>query len=353
MQTKSTHAYDVEVILGVGTTPVCLSPGGADAFRTAAPPDALLIGTANGVVRLDRDPQDGMWEEAGDRALEGWHVAALACGPGGRALLAGTYGQGLLRSDDQGVTWTPTGCQMGPHVTALAVGIEPGGRSLYAATAPAHLYHSRDFGESWQELPAFAAAMAPGSAGSRATHARRICCDAANGSCIDVHLLDGRVLRSEDGGRIFGARGGGWPGSAAAALRLARVECLHRSPHDPQTLFVAGPMTCPDKWAHTGSARAIIGRSCDEGRTWSRIRGGLPRAFAGNIEAMSAIAWPGGFGFCVGTSDGEVYVSLDGSATWRLVTRSVPPIGCPDHNSDLERGRALIQSAYAAAVRMC
>lgn len=374
--------------LNAHVTPVCLSPGGTDAFRAAHAPNELLVATVEGAIRLERCSGAQGWEITG-RSLTEFHVAALASDPLSGVLFAGTYGGGLFRSRNGGTSWEASGPSEDTRdVTAL--GLLTSGRetTLYAGTAPTHLYRSHDRGNSWDELRAVAGAAAALSADFGGNQVLHIGCDRSGTRGIYVCLGNGLLLRIEVGGgfqvlgrRCNGARrgeaphrmlpsphvggeilaaagdrlarsadsGSSWEPLDTSSLGLARIECAHHGPHDQHTLFVAGATTAADEWSVSGEARAIIGRSCDRGRTWNQVRGGLPRRIRGNIEAMSLTTWSGSFGFCIGTTDGDVFVSNDEGETWHLAARSLAPISIRDHYEALEQGQWLMRTVYAAA----
>src|SRR5262245_38855139 len=83
---------------------VLMSIGGPTVFETDTPADEILVGTASGVVRLQRSRPGEAWREAG-RALGGAHISNLVEDPETGRLFAGTHGDGIHASDDGGRTW--------------------------------------------------------------------------------------------------------------------------------------------------------------------------------------------------------------------------------------------------------
>jgi len=84
---------------------ICLSPGGPSLFRTDAPADTVMVGTTDGLTVLSRQGRDGDWQVS-RRALEGRHVDALLSEPtSGTIIFAGTYGDSIYASTDDGRTW--------------------------------------------------------------------------------------------------------------------------------------------------------------------------------------------------------------------------------------------------------
>ena len=51
------------------------------------------------------------------------------------------------------------------------------------------------------------------------------------------------------------------------------------------------------------------------------------------------MSWPGGFGFFAGTTDGEVYASLDKGETWAPIAAGLPPVSKSIHHRNIQIGR--------------
>ena len=112
----------------------------------------LLATTGTGIARASAARADGAWTV--ERSLSDHDVRCLAAAPlQPRTIYAGTQGAGVLRSDDGGLSWQPSGLA-GQFVKSLAVSrVAPG--TIYAGMKPALVYVSRDGGASWQELSGF------------------------------------------------------------------------------------------------------------------------------------------------------------------------------------------------------
>jgi photosystem II stability/assembly factor-like uncharacterized protein len=126
------------------------------------------------------------------------------------------------------------------------------------------------------------------------------------------------VYRSEDGGATFAGSSEGLD-----CQYLAQI-VVH--PAKPQTLFTAAAEVPPPFWARRPEgANAGFFRSEDQGRSWQRISGGLPsqikpapRATAGDPDDPDA--------YFVGMTDGSVWMSEDGGATFRQILSGIPPV---------------------------
>ena len=86
--------------------------------------------------------------------LEGTNVRCLTADPRNpNVIYAGTHGNGVLRSEDRGKTWQPSGME-GHIVKAIAVSpAEPG--LIVAGTKPPGIFVSCDGGQNWMESESF------------------------------------------------------------------------------------------------------------------------------------------------------------------------------------------------------
>jgi photosystem II stability/assembly factor-like uncharacterized protein len=372
-------------------TIVCLSPNGVDQYRLEGPPDTVFVATLTGVVRLDRRSASA-WS-ASRVGLDGIHIEALMREPRGGALFAGTHGSGLQRSLDNGDSWERASAGI-PHadIFTLAYAETKNRIALYAGTEPAHLYRSTDNGNHWSELVGMQAVPTRDKwnfpAPPHIAHVKHVTVDPRDERTIYVCIEQGALLKSTDDGKtfhelhfqdetyklnkdthriVFNPRnadeiyvdggdgiarsydaGQTWTRLATPTMRVAYPDHLYYSPEQQGVLYVAGGGTPPNIWRQTGNAQAAIARSTDNGRTWTALGGGLPEHIAGNIEAVSMAAWPGGFGFVAGTSDGQVFASFDRGERWQEIATVAPVTKCV-HHRNLEMGRAKVREAAAAA----
>jgi hypothetical protein len=77
-------------------------------YDTAAPPTTLFVATATGIEILERDAPGAAWQRR-RTALQTRHVSTMTCLPGRAELFAGTHGDGIYCSEDNGLTWKPRG----------------------------------------------------------------------------------------------------------------------------------------------------------------------------------------------------------------------------------------------------
>jgi photosystem II stability/assembly factor-like uncharacterized protein len=337
---------------------ILLSPGGTAVQRRQGPSTRLVVGTVEGIFVFQRDAQRG-WILQG-RGLEGCFVSALTLLQDG-ALIAGTHGLGVARSEDGGLTWKLANAGLS-HFDIWVVKAERlGGKErLFAGTLPAHLFVSDDGAASWCELTALRnVPSAPKWSFPPPPH---------QGHVLDVGVLEeklyvgievGALLRSDDAGasftelavnadasevdihrlvlhpkqprRIIAATGWGMIRSDDAGASWRRSERLPgidypiplvAHPDDADLLFVAGGEGWPPNWYQLGRSRAKIARSRDGGRTWQRLLGGLPDGQRPTFGGLALEAWDGGFAVLAADTDGQIYESADGGERWSVVAEA-------------------------------
>jgi photosystem II stability/assembly factor-like uncharacterized protein len=348
---------------------VCLSPGGRNLYVTQAPESEVLVGTADGVVRLRRAAPDANWTVA-ERALQGKHVSAILVEPNRGVIFAGTHGDGLYESEDQGATWErrDAGLDQSDVYSLNCVEID-GELLVYAGTEPAHLYVSADLGASWRELPALRTMPSVDKwtfpAPPNAAHVKNINFDPLVPTTVYAAVEVGGLFKSQDGGETFRELSGfyedvhrtvfpagqsdclyistgngiyrtldageSWEHLTDRSLRIGYPDALIVHPERPELMFTAGAINSPGVWYKTRAADPRIARSRDGGRTWEFLGRGLPEHIHGNTEAMSMNAWRGGFCLFVGTTDGEVFYSEDEGETWSIIAAGLPAISKRAH----------------------
>jgi photosystem II stability/assembly factor-like uncharacterized protein len=356
-------------------------------YDAAAPPTRLLVATATGVAVLERDAPASSWHLA-HTALEGRHVSTMTALPGNDGVLAGSHGAGIYFSPDGGMHWEERDDGVSLRdIYSLAAVMRKGGVAIYAGTQPAALFRSHDEGRSWHELPALRGV--PGNehwtfpAPPHVAHTKMMMFDPRDPDIFFAAIEQGALLKTTDGGQtwrecdsysraediayrdvhqlmlvpsrpetMFMTTGIGLyrsdDGGASferltdADFRLAYPDHIMISP-DEKTLFMSGAAVNPGAWRKTHDAGTAIMRSRDGGRTWELLHHGVPATAPCNIEAMSLVAWPGGFSLFIGNTDGEVYASEDGGDSWSRIAGGLGPVSKGDHFvplSDPARARA-------------
>lgn len=229
----------------------------------------IHLATGDGVAAYEFDGQ--AWHLQ-SQALQGEYVSVVAQQPGSDLVLAGTYGNGLFRSVDGGITWAKTGGDM-PMTYVRALAFLPDDPSIVLVGAePATIIRSENGGATWRELPIRELPDAeewflPYS--PRAGAVRFFTTHADAPGLVYAALEVGGVLKSVDHGNTWMKVSGDFTSGHFAesdkgmSLDVHSV-CLH--PADPQTIYAA---------THLG-----VYRSQDGGETWKHLSNGYTRGVA-------------------------------------------------------------------------
>lgn len=342
---------------------IALSVGGPSTYSGEGLARTLLVATVDGVVMLQRDERS-TWTVV-DRSLGGSHVSSLVVEPRSGQVFAGVYKGGVHASTDGGRTWQPR-CDglTETHVYCVYPAPAEGGVILYCGTEPAGLFRSTDLGARWEKLERIRdVASAPQwnfPSPPFAAHVKNVAVDAKHGGRIFVGVEQGALLKSEDGGATFrdlhgffndvhriaidpsdsdsvyistGAgiyhsadAGETWTRMTTNATGIGYPDALLIDPRDPNVMLIAGSVATPGTWRKTHSANARILRSRDRGKTWERVRTGLPEHLRGNVEAMTLNVNGTASAIYAGTTDGDLFASEDAGDTWTKIASGLPPI---------------------------
>ncbi len=113
----------------------------------------LFVGGNNGdVYRLA--PGSETWEQK-NSGIPNITVKTLAYAPWNKALYAGTYSGGVLRSFDNGDSWTPINDGFANYIYGWIEELHVADQTIYACASHDQfggLYNSTDNGDSWQEI---------------------------------------------------------------------------------------------------------------------------------------------------------------------------------------------------------
>lgn len=325
-------------------------------------PGTFFAGTTEGLWRSRDDLTS--WSLVTPRELV---VNALLVLPGG-AVLAGTDGAGVLRSEDRGSTWQPSNAGFaerfvsqllfdGPRLvvgllgdrhhsgvlvaprfdgpwTPLARGLEgrelasltlvpsPDGSSEVLAGTDRGLYLSVSHCGEWRALPLVADGIDENG---------RVAAVAVVTARVFLAGTDRGLLRSADGGQSWTRRVLGLASQVTALavsprdrnLVLAATRLgLHRSSDGGQTWaeVAAAPLDVPlgslqflpDGQGVLGTSTRGLALSRDQGRSWMRRGGGLPLS---NVPSVAAL--PDGRTLVASDFDhGALYASRDGGQNW-------------------------------------
>lgn len=218
----------------------------------------FLATSGSGVSRTERQSND-TWRV--ENLILDQDVRCLAVNPQiPNVVYAGTQGNGLLRSEDAGKTWTPAGLA-GHSVKAISVSpIDP--NTVYVGTKPPHLFVSHDGSQTWTEVEPFrqcrrwfwrSPAETPFT-----PYVQAIGLSPTDANIIVIGIEAGAVVRSADGGKT-------WTGHRKAALRDCHSLTFHAT--SGEWVYEAGG---------TGAGAAF---SNDAGQTWTQPGTGLDRHY--------------------------------------------------------------------------
>jgi photosystem II stability/assembly factor-like uncharacterized protein len=301
----------------------------------------FLATLAPGIARA-RPIGGGDWTV--EVVLPGVDVRCLAADPSQpMRVWAGTQGNGMMVSDDAGVTWASAGLDgmIVKAVTATADG------RIYAGTKPPLIFVTQDRGRRWTELSSFrrkrqffwfSPAERPFTAYVQGL--------AAADDIIVAGIEAGAVLRSPDGGATWeGHRKGalrdchglaaaasgrfveaGGTGGGAAYSTDRGNSWRRPSGHDRHYGWAVGvDVADPTLWyfssapgirAHSDNADAAIYR-CDRSGMCTELGGGLPSPMKAMPYAL--VTGPEPNQVTAGMSDGKVWESLDAGKNWSLL----------------------------------
>jgi ligand-binding sensor domain-containing protein len=228
-------------------------------------------------------------------------VQALVIGGNG-VIYAGSFGHGIFRSVDRGVTWARVGGGItDPFILSLASAKDG---AVYAGTFRGGVFRSRDEGNSWQPI----------NGGLKRLEVKALL-------AVDHELFAG----TGDGVyRLHGSEDLWTP--VTSGLDDILVHALARSPDG--TLFA-------------GTSGKGVFRFIPRSNGWVRMHHGL-KDHEGMIENfIRVLVIDHDQSIFAGTFDGGVFRSADGGLTWRPISRALP--------NDSIRGIVLIDQGMIVA----
>jgi photosystem II stability/assembly factor-like uncharacterized protein len=346
----------------------------------------LLVGTPKGAFILDGRRERREWQMRGP-LCDGWPIHDVTYDPKAGALFAGGgspwYGPAVFRSNDLGVTWTPSseGLTYGDDGPAIPTvwNVTPSEAGVLAGVEPAGLFRSGDGGRSWAHVSALrdhpsrpewqpgagglilhSIIVDPGeprrqwvgisAVGVFQTEDDGATWDVRNrgvradfnpnpdpefGQCVHkVFLAAGEhdvlyqqnhcgVYRTDDGGRRWTEITGGLPSQFGFPMV--------GHPRDEATAWLI-PLTDADQGRFMPGAAAAVWRTRDRGGSWERLAEGLPQenAYLGVRREAMGVDRLDPVGVYFGTSSGELYGSSDEGATWQLIASHLPDVWAVD-----------------------
>lgn len=263
------------------------------------------IGAEDGVYLL----HNGSVEPRGLRGQKVWAVHAITGSDGRTIVLAGTYGDGMYRSDDAGETWQPSnqGMTASAFRTIAPDPLNPG--AILAGTEPARLYRSEDDGKSWQELTGIS--RLDGVDDWYLPYSPRA------GALRNVYAPTGgkRLLASVEVGGLLDSPDGGVNWACMTVGVDTDIHHITGHPDDPNLLYASLGYASLPRGERPPGERPYggIARSRDGGRTWEKLERDYTRAtLIPNARPDLLLAGPAPN---VG-ENGRIVVSTDGGDSW-------------------------------------
>ena len=306
--------------------------------------------TGDGIARAERIGT-ASWRV--ENLLGGQEITCLAVDPlQAGAIYAGIRGKGVLRSIDDGRTWSSTGLFGHTVKSDRASPLNPG--VIYAGTKPAFLFVSYDYGQYWEEFSSFrkifsrhfwfSPAETPFTA-----YVQGIALSPVDQNVIVAGIEFGAVVRSTDGGKTwqdhrrgalrdchsitFHATNGNWmyeAGGTGAGTAISQDGgntwtqnwagldrhygwACAADPFQPEISYLS-VSPAPSKAHSENNAQACIFRSSAEGK-WEKLAGGLPLPLNHMPYALlTDLSEPGHV--YAGLSNGDVWCSQDRGESW-------------------------------------
>lgn len=263
---------------------------------------SAILGTKIGVYRLDGTKLTPL-------GLADTQISAVCHSTGSGVLLAGSYGEGLFRSEDGGTTWeaVPDGLTAPAFRTIVPDPFDT--EAILCGTEPARIFRSRDNGASWEEL-----------AGIRALSGHEdwyLPYSPRAGAVRNVYAPPGgeRLLASVEVGGLLDSHDAGQTWAYLPVLTDPDVHHITGHPDNADLLF-ASLGWAGRKGEESGAGAPPLGgiaRSRNGGRTWEKLHTDYTRAtiipptrpdllFAGPAKAVGA--------------QGRIEVSANAGETW-------------------------------------
>jgi len=265
-----------------------------------------FVGTEAGVVHID-----GRARALGltDQRISAIH--AFRDRTGSVVILAGTYGNGLFRSDDFGRVWTPiTDGMTAPAARTIAPDpLIPG--ALLCGTEPARIFRSADDGIRWVELEGVLAISAhtdwylPYS--PRAGAVRNVFAPPGSTSRLLAAVEVGGLMETVDAGATW---------SVAPIGPNDDIHQISGDSTDPDVLWSSLGYAALRSRRRDASAPKLggVGRSRDGGKTWNVLHTDYTRsAIVPPAKPDVVLAGPAPQ---VGRQ-GRIEVSADGGESWQ------------------------------------
>lgn len=270
------------------------------------------VGTEAGVYRINGSAESlGL----GDQRISAIH--ALRSPKGDVVILAGSYGNGMFRSEDEGRSWAPVteGLTAPAARTIEPDPLNPG--ALLCGTEPGRIVRSTDEGRSWRELTGIPALSEhtewylPYS--PRAGAVRNVYSPSGSTTRLLASVEVGGLLDSHDGGESWTIR------------PIGPDDDIHQisgHPENPDLLYASLGYAALKSRNRDDSSPKLggIGRSRDGGQSWEVLHTDYTRStIVPPTHPNLVLAGPAPYV----SREGRIEVSEDGGDTWRLAADGI------------------------------
>lgn len=266
----------------------------------------IVLGTRTGAYRLD----DHSLEPIGLQDRNVSAVYAFANSQGTPVILAGTYGDGLFRSQDEGRTWSSVsdGLTVPAFRTITSDPTVPG--AILCGTEPARIFRSHDSGQSWEGLQGIP--ELPGSDEWFLPYSPRA------GAVRNIYSPPGtaRLLASVEVGGLLDSSDQGATWSIGLVAGDSDIHFVTGDPNDPDLLYAALGWASLKSVGRTEESPPLggIARSRDGGGTWEKLHTHYTRAVI--VPPSQPDLLLAGPADRVG-EQGRIEVSSDAGDSWR------------------------------------
>jgi hypothetical protein len=266
----------------------------------------VILGTATGVYRV----HGGILEPLGlaDQRITAIH--AWSNSEGGTTILAGSYGNGLFRSEDEGRNWTVVTVGLTAHAFRT-IGPDPlDATSILAGTEPARIFRSKDGGQTWYEMDGIR--MLSGYEDWYLPYSPRA------GALRNIYAPPGgkRMLASVEVGGLINYQAWGSVWSYIPVFSDPDIHHITGHPENPDLLYASIGWAGPKHERRPPDAPKLggVARSRDGGKTWKKFHTDYTRATiippSRPDLLLSAPALEVG-------AQGRIEVSTDEGDTWK------------------------------------
>ena len=270
------------------------------------------IGSADGVYRLE----EGALTHLGLEGKLVWAIYAFnrsaENNPENDIILAGSYGDGLFRSDNGGATWSciENGLTISAFRTFLTDPADP--QSILLGGEPGRAFRSSDNGLTWQELTGFTTLpeiddwYLPYS--PRAGAIRNFYSPPNRPQTLFASVEVGGLLRSDDGGATW---------KKITVLDDEDMHFITGHPDNANELWVSmGWVTLNDRLPFKHPALGGMAHSTDGGKSWQKV---IPNDYTRAMIVPPAhpdliLAAPGR----QVNHEAQIVVSADKGITWQF-----------------------------------